>query len=183
MKCLYYLSPTLESTRAVSDDLHRAGIGDWAIHVISNDEAGLTRERIHSSNYVETLDFVRTGLLGAYIGFFVGMFGAFLLMATQTFGTNTPVSAYLATMLFATLFGAWMGGMLGFGVENSKLSQFHDDIQSGQYLILIYSKKGSEETIKVMMREKHPESEHVATDKNFISPFGEVSRISNRPAS
>ncbi len=136
MKCLYYLAPTLESTRAVSDDLHRVGIKDWFIHVVSNDEAGLKRERIHSSNYVETLDFVRTGLLGA-----------------------------------------WMGGMLGFGIENKKLSQFHEDIQSGQFLIRIYSRKGSGETIKAMMREKHPESEHVATDKNFISPFGEVSRI------
>ena len=142
MKCLYYLAPTLESTRAVSDDLHRVGIKDWFIHVVSNDEAGLKRERIHSSNYVETLDFVHTGLLGA-----------------------------------------WMGGMLGFGVENKKLSQFHEDIQSGQFLILIYSRKGSGETIKAMMREKHPESEHVATDKNFISPFGEVSRIAIPPVS
>jgi len=33
------------------------------------------------------------------------------------------------------------------------------------------------------MREKHPESEHVATDENFISPFGDVSRIAIPPAS
>ena len=182
MKCLYYLAPTLESTRSVSNDLHAVGVRDWYIHVISNDEAGLKKERIHSSNYFETLDFVRTGLLGAYIGFFVGMFGAFLIMATQIFGTNTPISAYLAVVLAATLFGAWMGGMLGVGVENKKLSQFHEDIQSGKYLILIYSKKGSGETIKAMMREKHPESEYVATDKHFISPFNDISRR-NRPAS
>ena len=183
MKCLYYLAPTLESTRAVSDDLHAVGVKDWSIHVISNDEAGLKKERIHSSNYVETLDFVRTGLLGAYIGFFVGMLGVFLLMATQAFGANTPVAAYLGVMLVATLFGAWMGGMLGLGMENKKLNQFHDDIRSGKYLILIYSRKGSGEMIKAMMREKHPESELVATDKHFINPFGDVRRTTNRPAS
>ena len=182
MKCLYYLAPTLESTRDVSNDLHAVGVKDWYIHVISNDEAGLKKERIHSSNYIETMDFVRTGLLGAYIGFFVGMFGVFLLMATQIFGTNLPVFAYLAVMLIATLFGAWAGGLYGLGVENKKLSQFHEDIQSGKYLILIYSRKGSGETIKAMMREKHPESECVATDKHFISPFGKVSRT-NRSGS
>ncbi len=176
MKCLYYLAPTLESTGAVSNDLHAVGVRDWYIHVISNDEAGLKKERIHSSNYIETFDFMRTGLLGATIGFSVGMFGAFLLMATQTFGTNIPIFAYLAVMLVATLFGAWTGGLYGVGAENKKLSQFHDDIQSGKYLILIYSKKGSGETIKAMMREKHPESEYVATDKHFINPFGDVSR-------
>jgi hypothetical protein len=176
MKCLYYLAPTLESTRAVSNDLHAVGVKDWFIHVISNDEAGLKKERIHSSNYIETFDFVRTGLLGAFIGFIVGMFGAFLIMATQIFGTDIPIFAYLAVMLVATMFGAWAGGMYGVGVENKKLSQFHEDIQSGKYLILIYSKKGSGEMIKAMMREKHPESEYVATDKHFINPFGDVNR-------
>lgn len=63
MKCLYYLAPTLASTRTISDDLHAIGVKDWFIHVISNDEAGLKKERIHSSNYIETLDFLRTGLL------------------------------------------------------------------------------------------------------------------------
>ena len=181
MDCLYYLAPTLESTRTVTEDLHAVGVRDWYIHVISNDEAGLKKERIHSSNYIETLDFVRTGLLGAYIGFFVGMFGAFMLMATQTFDSNIPIFAYFAVMLFATLFGAWVGGLYGISVENKKLSQFHEDIQSGLYLILIYTKKGSGETIKTMMRKKHPESEHVATDKHFISPFGDVS-LTNRRA-
>jgi len=182
VKCLYYLAPTLESTRAVSNDLHAVGVKDWFIHVISNDEAGLKKERIHSSNYIETFDFVRTGLLGAFTGFIVGMFGAFLIMATQIFGTDIPIFAYLAVMLVATMFGAWAGGLYGVGVENKKLSQFHEDIQSGKYLILIYSKKGSGEMIKAMMREKHPESEYVATDKHFISPFGDVSRT-NRPGS
>jgi hypothetical protein len=185
VKCLYYLAPTLESARTVSDDLHSVGIKDWYIHVISNDEAGLKKERIHSSNYIETLDFIRTGLLGAYIGFFVGMFGALLLMATQTFGANAPISAYLAFMIIATLFGAWVGGMYGVGVENKKLSQFHTDIQSGKYLFLIYSRKGSGKTIKTMMREKHPESELVAIDQHFLSPFGEINRTATwfRPAS
>jgi len=176
MKCLYYLSPTLGSTRTISDDLHAVGVKDWYIHVISNDEAGLKKERIHSSNYIESYDFVRTGLVGAYIGFFVGMFGAFLVLVTQVFGSNVSVLAYFAIMLVATFFGAWLGVMLGLGSENKKLHQFHDEIQNGQYLFLIYAREREREIIKAMMREKHPESNHVATDEHFISPFSDVSR-------
>jgi len=53
MKCLYYLTSTLDSTRKITDDLHQAGIDDWFIHVLSKDEAGLKKEKIHSSNYLE----------------------------------------------------------------------------------------------------------------------------------
>ena len=69
MKTMYYLTPTLVSTHQVSDDLHHAGVKDWFIHVISKDESGLSREHIHSSNYLETLDLVRDGIIGAMIGF------------------------------------------------------------------------------------------------------------------
>ena len=62
------------------------------------------------------------------------------------------------------------------GAENRKLGQFHEEIQNGKYLFLIYSRKGKGESIKTMMREKHPESEHVATDEHFISPFSNVIR-------
>lgn len=65
MKCFYYLAPTLESTHQISDDLHDVGVRDWLLHVITKDEAGLKREHIHSSNYFETLDLVRGGLIGA----------------------------------------------------------------------------------------------------------------------
>ena len=65
MKCLYYLAPTLESTHGISDDLHEVGINDYFLHVISRDESGLKQQHIHSSNYLETLDVVRDGFIGA----------------------------------------------------------------------------------------------------------------------
>ncbi len=49
MKCLYYLAPTLGSTRSISDDLHAVGVSDGYIHVVSRDEAGLKKERIREN--------------------------------------------------------------------------------------------------------------------------------------
>ena len=181
MKCLYYLAPTLDSTRSISDDLHAVGVSDWYIHVVSRDEAGLNKERIHSSNYIETYDFVGTGLFGASIGFLVGLGGAFVLAATKVFGTNVSLLPFLGVIFVAVLFGAWMGGLLGMGSENKKLIQFHEEIKNGKYLFLIYSGKDKGEAIETMMRERHPESEHVATDEHFISPFSDITR-KNRTA-
>ena len=76
MKCMYYLAPSLVSTRQISDDLQRSGIDDWHVHVISKDETGLKKDKIHSSNWLETKDLLRNGFIGANIGFIVGVLGA-----------------------------------------------------------------------------------------------------------
>jgi len=51
------------TTDQVSTDLHEVGVKDFYLHVICRDHAGLKRHQIHSSNYFETLDIVRDGVI------------------------------------------------------------------------------------------------------------------------
>ncbi|MBI2960531.1 MAG: hypothetical protein HYY28_09475 [Betaproteobacteria bacterium] len=176
MKCLYYLAPTLQSTRQVSDDLHAAGVNDFFLHVISKDESGLKQQHIHSSNYLETLDLVRDGLIGAGIGFLCGLAAAGLMMAFQPFGPDVPDIVYFMLVVLATLFGAWEGGLTGIATENKKLKRFHRDIEAGRYLILIYAWKEQEAAVRAMMRARHAEAELIAVDSHFINPFSAVKR-------
>lgn len=171
MNCLYYLAPTLVTTHQVSDDLHAAGIKDFFLHVVSKDEAGLKREHIHSSNYLETRDLVRDGLIGAAFGAAGGLIGAGLLAAYEPFGPDVPRFVYIAIVVVVTMFGAWVGGLTGIASENRKLQQFHDDIEAGRYLILIYARKRQAFAVKTMMRAKHPDAKLVAVDRHFINPF------------
>ena len=178
MKCMYYLAPTLDSSHTISDDLHEVGVDDWFLHIVSKDEEGLKREHLHSSNYLERLDLIRSGLIGANIGFIVGVVLAGLMMFLKPLGedVNVPGYVYVIIVAFATLFGAWEGGLWGADTENKKLARFHNDIEAGKYLFLIYARKGQGEVIKAMMKDKHPESEHVGTDRHFINPFAVVRR-------
>jgi hypothetical protein len=173
---MYYLAPTLVSTRQISDDIHDLGIEDWHVHVISKDETGLKNDKIHSSNWLETRDLLRDGFIGANIGLIVGVLGAGVLLLFKPFGPNFPVIANIFLVVVATLFGAWVGGLIGIDSENQKLKRFHDDIEAGKYLILIYARKGMGEKIKEMMRKLHPESRHIATDLHFFNPFAQVER-------
>jgi len=176
MKCLYYLAPTLNETNRISDDLREAGVNDWFLHIVSKDEAGLRREQLHSSNYLETLDLVRNGFIGANIGFILGVIGAALLMFFQPFGPNVPTYVYAIILALATLFGAWEGGLFGVATQNHKLKRFLEDIDAGQYLLLIYARRGQGELVKAMMARKHPEAKHAGTDKHFFNPFAVVRR-------
>ncbi|MDX1460113.1 MAG: hypothetical protein R3348_03570, partial [Xanthomonadales bacterium] len=175
MKCFYYLAPTLDSTHQISDDLHEVGVLDWFMHVIAKDEAGLKRERLHSSNYLETTDIIRDGLIGANLGFIIAVIAAGMVWFFEPFGAMPKVFYFFVVVLF-TLFGAWVGGLTGIDKENKKLRRFHDDIEAGKYLILIYARKEQEDKIRTMMKEKHPEARLAAVDRHFLNPFAGVRR-------
>jgi hypothetical protein len=181
MKCLYYLARTLESTRRISGDVRAVGVSASLLHVISKDEAGLQKEHIHSSNYLETLDLIRDGLIGAAIGFVAGVIGVGLLQYFQPFGPAVPRVVYFATVAVAMLFGAWEGGLTGIATENRKLAGFHDDIERGGYLILIYAPRDQEAAVRTMMRSRHREAELAAIDRHFMNPFSAVRRAADSP--
>ena len=174
MKCIYYISPTLKSTQEISDDLHAIGVDDWFLHVVSKDEGGLARQKLHSSNYLETLDIIRDGLIGAACGFSAGLVLAGLAMALQLFGPDVPVLGYVAMVFVLSCFGAWVGGLVGIASENKKLAAFHEEIDAGKYLILIYAKQDQEGRIKEMMASRHPEGQLAAVDASFLNPFAEL---------
>ena len=180
MKCKYYLSPSLVSTHQISDDLHDVGVEDWLLHVVSSDEEGLKKEKIHSSNWLETTDLLRDGFIGANFGFIAGALATGALMLFEPFGPNLPGITYFFVMIVSTFFGAWVGGLTGMDSENRKLRRFHHEIKEGKYLLLIYARKGQGEKIRTMMAERHPEALHVATDRHFVNPFSGVERRRKR---
>ncbi|MCK5831745.1 MAG: hypothetical protein KAH20_15735 [Methylococcales bacterium] len=177
MKCFYYLTSTLESTSQITKDLHQAGINDWFIHVLSKDEAGLKKEKIHSSNYLEQLDIMRYGIIGAFVGLLIGISAAVTVNATNLFGTEVPDIAFYAIIGFFTMFGIWEGGLTGIATENKKISLFHEDLESGRYLILVYAQKASEDLVKKVMQKNHQEAELAAVDASFYNPLVGLTRI------
>jgi hypothetical protein len=177
MKCIYYIAPTLPSAQRISDDLHAAGVSDFYLHVVARDELGLKQQQIHSANYLETLDVIRDGYLGAMIGFAAGLVGIGLMYYSEPFGPNVPGFVYAALLAAATLFGAWEGGLIGVDSENRKLRKFHAEIAAGKYVILVYVRKQLEATVLALMEKNHPEAELAGIDTHFINPFSSVKPV------
>ena len=173
MKCFYYLSPTIESAESITDDLQSSGVNNWFIHIISKDEAGLNKKRLHASNYIETMDFMRFGFIGAGFGLIVGLVFAAIMAITEPVGPGVPLLAYAGMVFLITCFGAWQGGLIGISKENKKLAHFHDDIIAGKYLILIYAPHKNEDQVSDTMKRLHPEARLVGVDPRFYNPFSE----------
>ena len=92
-------------------------------------------------------------------------------MLLEPFGPDTPKMVYFAVVVVFTMFGAWVGGLTGIDKENKKLKRFHDDIEAGKFLILIYAGKEKEDVIRAMMKDKHAEARLVAIDRHILNPF------------
>lgn len=75
------------------------------------------------------------------------------------------------------MFGAWEGGLAGVALENRKIRPFHDDLEAGAYLLLIYAKNQFENPVIKTMDLKHPEAEWVAVDSGFYNPLSKLKRI------
>jgi len=174
MKCLYYLSPTLDMSQKVSDDLHEIGLSDWYLHTIGRDETGLLQKHINSNNYLETLDLYHGTTVGGILGFLFGLVFVGIAAYFEPFGVALNSTHYFLIILYVVLFGLWEGGLYGIDVENKKIKRFHNDIEAGKFLMLVYVEMEQEETIISMMKQKHPESKLVATDKHIINPFSKL---------
>lgn len=120
---------------------------------------------------------MRFGIFGVISGFIVGLIATGLVNTTELFGPDIPNIAYFAIILFFTLFGSWVGGLTGVATENNKTTLFHDDLESGSYLIIIYTKRAAEGALKEVMETKHPEAKLAAIDANFYNPLTSLKRI------
>lgn len=177
MKCLYYLTSSIDTTCSISDDIHEVGVNDWFLHIISKDHVGIKKHRLHSGNYIEQLDIMRDGIVGAFIGFFLGLITIAVIIFNEYFPPEVPDISYFFIVILLTLFCCWEGGLAGIANQNKKLSEFHDDLKAGKYLILIYAHATKEEAIISMMTTKHPSIHLAGSDSSFFNPLSRVQRI------
>lgn len=177
MKCLYYLTSSIDTTHSISDDIQEAGVNNWFLHIISKDTVGIKKHHLHSGNYIEQLDIMRDGILGAIIGFILGLIVVAVISFNQYFPPEVPTVTYYFIVIILTMFCSWEGGLAGIASENKKLSEFHDDLKAGKYLILVYARACQEEAITSMMKTKHPDIRLEGCDSNFFNPLSRVQRI------
>ncbi|WP_157954237.1 hypothetical protein [Saccharospirillum mangrovi] len=177
MRCVYYLSPTLKECERIADDLNSIGLSNWLVHLISHNETGVSRHRLQSANYVETLDLYHSGVVGGLIGFCVGLLLLALFHVTGLFSDSLPFFVNLVFVAVLVLFGVWEGGLWGVETQSSKLAPFQRDLDAGHYLILIYAPRQYESQVRNMMLERHPDARLAAVDPHFILPFSRPRRL------
>lgn len=136
MKRFYYLSDSLDELAQVEHELEDAGIDTAQIHVISRDEAGVDKRKLHRVQDFMRRDVVRTSLIGAGIGVVI----ASLILLVAYFSGIIDTVTWAPFLLFALIalgFCTWEGGLYGLHQPHHALADIEALAKEGQHVLLV----------------------------------------------
>ncbi len=165
MRRLYFLLPTLESASKVTDELLLARIDERHIHVIARE--GTEMGTLPEASLLQKSDVIPAVERGLVVG---GVTGALAGVAAVTFppaGIVLGGGAILATMLAGSGIGAWLSSMIGVDVKNSRITQFEQAVERGEFLFLVDVPKKRVEEIEEMVKSHHPDADIEGTEPHI----------------
>jgi hypothetical protein len=162
MRRLYFLVPDTTVGKKVVDELLLARIEWKHIHVIG--KRGTPLEELPEASHWQKSDVVpalqRAVPIGGATGLLCGLAAIFLAPHLVVAGGGV----LLATSLAGVGIGAYLGGMVGLNVENTRHKAFHDAIERGELLVIVDVPRGRVEEITERIKTAHPEAEPEGTD-------------------
>lgn len=132
----FFVGDDLKELESIEDELESRGITTAQIHVLSNDEAGVSQHRLHEVGSLMRTDVIRKGLWGALLGFVCAL--AVLGFAygsgySETFGWMPFIFLAIVIQGFCT----WEAGFFGFQVSNTRFRRFDHLLKSGKHLFFV----------------------------------------------
>jgi hypothetical protein len=136
MKRHYFISDDLDDLAAVGRELEAAGITAPQLHILSNDDAGLTLRKLHQVEAVLKKDVVHGTELGALVGVMCAGAILFLFWITglaEAYTWLPPIFLAVVVLGFCT----WEGGLIGIQEPNVNFRRFQQELRRGRHILLV----------------------------------------------
>lgn len=160
MQRLYFLLPDLETAHTVVNELLLARIEERHMHVIARE--GTPMEDLPEASLLQKSDFIPAMQRGVALGGATGALAGLVAMAIP--GLVIAGGLVLAMGISGAGMGAWLGGMIGLDVENTRLKKFEQAINNGEILMLVDVPKDRVEKIEDQVKRHHPEADLEGTE-------------------
>ena len=155
MRRIYFLVPNIEITHKIVDELRSEGIKDRHIHVLAKRDTPL--EDLPEAGLTIETDFIPAAERGAALGGSTGLLAG--LVALRFAGFALAGGPILGILLAGATVGALMSGLSGLNADNSRLKQFEEAIENGEFLLLIDIPKNRIDELSKAIKKHHPEAE------------------------
>jgi hypothetical protein len=162
MRRIYFLSPDVETTKRVVDDLLLARIEERHIHVVA--KRGTELEDLPEANLLQKSDFVPAVERGLALGGSAGALAGLIAVALPPASTVIAGGVLLGSSLVGAGVGAWAGSLIGVSTPNSRIKQFEEAIESGHLLVLADVPKNRVAEIEARIKQHLPEVDIEGTE-------------------
>lgn len=154
---LYFLLPNVALARQVVDELLLARIHDQQIHVLARDDTPLGD--LPKANLLQKSDLVHGLETGLSVGGATGILAGLVAVAFPPTGLALGGGTLLVCALAGALMGAWVAGMIGTDIPNTRLNSFHKAVEDGHVLMMVDVAKDNVDEVTQMIKRHHPEAD------------------------
>jgi len=147
-------SDNLDELEEVHDELVNTGIKDRQIHVLSEQEAEVSKHHMRNLNSLSRTSLFSFLMRGSVLGLFLG---GTVLLASYVFGAAETVmmAPFWLAAIAAFGFTVWEAGLMGLNRINQRYETVQNELHHGEHmLILDYASKQQAFIDRVLRR--HP---------------------------
>ena len=160
MRRLYFLLPDLDVAHKVVDELLLARVEERHIHIIAAE--GVELGDLPEASLLQKSDFIPAMERGVALGGATGVLAGLAALALP--GIVVAGGAILGVSLLGAGMGAWLGGMIGMDVENTRVKAFQSAIEKGEILVLVDVPRDRVSEIEQLVRKHHPDADFEGTE-------------------
>ena len=157
---LYFLLPDVATAKNVVNELLLARIEERHIHVLAKE--GTEMEDLPEATLFQKTDFVHAVERGLALGGGTGVLAGVAAIAIP--GMVLGGGAVLGIALAGAGMGAWLSGMIGMDVPNTRLEEFEAAIEAGQVLMMVDVAKEQVDRVSDSVKQHHPEADMHGTE-------------------
>jgi hypothetical protein len=162
MRRIYFLVPNIAIATRIVDELLLARIQEHHLHVLA--KRGTPLEDLPEASLLQKSDFVPAMQRGLALGGATGMLAGLVALTLPGAPLVIAGGVLLATSLAGAGIGAWLGGMVGMNVGNTRVGQFAEAIENGALLVMADVPRERVEEIEERVRGHLPEAEIEGTE-------------------
>ena len=145
MKRHYYVNENLDEVYAVEKQLEQAGISEYQIHVLSENDAAVDAYKLHSVGSFFRRDIIRSGLIGLGLGLAAALAVVLIGAAMGVTDAMWVPTLFLAVIVLG--FCTWEGGLWGIQETNKEFARFESELKNGKHVLMIDVKPEQEDTL------------------------------------
>jgi len=154
MRRIYFLVPDIPLAERIVDELLLARIEERHLHVLA--KRGTALEDLPEASLLQKSDFVPAVQRGLALGGATGILAGLVAVALPATPLVIAGGVLLAASLAGAGVGAWLGGMVGMNVGNTRVQQFADAIENGALLVMADVPRDRVEEIEERVRAHLP---------------------------